>query len=167
MDECPVWNETVKDALEKDQYYEILMGKGEYWIEEEKYCERDNYRLWHARGRVVYCILNWAVWKNDVKGVMKKFSDALMRIVEEDPMVALDAIFAYVFDTVKYKFVYLPQEKELDIDFGLDCWRFYDMAKSKEACLDQYHYNEDELRVYHRLLEVLPQYFPPRNEAHE
>lgn len=162
MDECPVWNETVKDALEKDQYYEILMGRGEYWIEDEKYCKRGDYRLLHNRLLVVSEILEWAVWKNDVKGVMERVSAALDRIVDEDPLIVLKTILSYIV-TLKDGFRYGPQEEEMGVDFGLDCWRFYDLAKSKEACLDQYHYNEDELRVYHRLLEVLPQYFPSRN----
>jgi len=162
MDECPVWNETVRDALEKGKYYELLMGKGEHWIELEKYCERGG-RLWHNRSLVVQEILEWSIWKDDVKGVMAKFSDALEHIAEDDPLVVLDTLHAYVGRTVKAKFTYFPQEEEMDIDFGLDCWRFYDLARSKESNLEQYHYNEDELRVYHRLLEVLSQYFPTRN----
>jgi len=159
---CPIDNSIIKESLEKGEYFEILMGKGKYWLEAEKYCERGAYRLWHARLAVVDEILDWAIWKEDIKCVMAKFSEALERIVEEDPMVALDALHSYVSCTIKDKFKYGPQEEEMDIDFGLDCWHFYDLAKSKEACLNQYHYNEDEWRVDHRLLEVLPQYFPSR-----
>ncbi|MDQ7010534.1 MAG: hypothetical protein Q9M29_01810, partial [Mariprofundaceae bacterium] len=108
----------------------------------------------------------WAVWRNDVSGIMAKFTEALERVAVEDPLIVLDAILSFIV-TLKDGFRYGPQEEEMDIDFGLDCWRFYDLAKSKESNLEQYHYNEDELRVYHRLLEVLPQYFPPRDGADE
>jgi len=160
---CPIDNSIIKESLEKGEYFEILMGKGKYWIEEEKYCERGAYRFWHARLAVVDEILDWAIWKEDVKGVMTKFSEALEQIVEEDPMVALDVLHAYVYAAIKDGFQYGPQEEEMVIDFGLDCWRFYDLAESKESNLEQYHYNEDELRVYNRLLEVLHQYFPERD----
>ena len=158
---CPIEGK-IREALEQDKYYDILLGKNEYWIELEKYCERGSYRLWHNRHAVVDAILDWAIWKDDIQEVIGKFSDAIERLVTDDPLVALDTLHAYISITIKDRYQYGPEEEELDVDFGLDCQYLYSLIVKSKEIIDKYKYNDEELGVYFRLLEILPKYLVSR-----